>query len=133
MRTQKSRLKGRDFFLPKTCQWHVFAAGQYVGLPGRMGNANTKKSQAKAWLFFYVQVMLAATVHRTVATPGQYVGLPGKIGNAIREAPNDDTTSLSVHYVIRLVMKCCVLLGIKRTEFCLACTKDTPSIAGGVL
>ena len=102
-------------------------------LPGKIGNANTKKSQAKAWLFFYIQVMLVATVHRTVATPGQYVGLPGKIGNAIREAPNDDTTSLSVHYVIRLVMKCCVLLGIKRTEFCLACTKDTPSIAGGVL
>ena len=127
MRTQKSRLKGRDFFLPKTCHWHVFTAGQYVGLPGKIGNANTKVSTERSGLF------LPKTCHWHVLAAGQYVGLPGKIGNAIREAPNDDTTSLSVHYVIRLVMKCCVLLGIKRTEFCLACTKDTPSIAGGVL
>ena len=94
---------------------------------GKIGNANTKVSTERSGLF------LPKTCHWHDLAAGQYVGLPGKIGNAIREAPNDDTTSLSVHYVIRLVMKCCVLLGIKRTEFCLACTKDTPSIAGGVL
>ena len=41
-----------------------------LGLPGKIGNANTMKSQAKAGLFSYFQTILAATVHRTVATPG---------------------------------------------------------------
>ena len=51
-------------------------------LPGKIGNANIKKSQAKAGLFSYFQTILPMTVHRTVITAGQYVGLPRKIDNA---------------------------------------------------
>ena len=53
-----------------------FTAGQYVGLPGKIGNANTKPRSKDRGFF------LAKTCHRHVFTQGRYIGLPRKVGNA---------------------------------------------------
>jgi len=62
----------------------MFLYGRTIlGLPGKIGNANTK-NQTLVWFFSFMLYSkpVAETVHRTVSTPRQYVGLPGKIGNA---------------------------------------------------
>ena len=55
-----------------------------LGLPGKIGNANTKP-QSKDWGFF-----LAKTCHRHVLYARTILGLPGKIGNANTKLQSKD-------------------------------------------